>query len=124
MKIKLQLFFLVFLNSIMLNAQSWSELGAGANALNPNDAIQAMCSDASGNIYAAGRFTNTNGKYCVAKWNGSSWSELGAGANALNANSDIKSIGSDASGNIYAAGFFTNAENKSYVAKWDGSSWS
>ena len=62
------------------NAQ-WAELG-GVNTSTFNGAINCLTKDASGNMYAAGYFTNASGKYYVAKWNGSAWSELG-GTNAL-----------------------------------------
>jgi hypothetical protein len=82
-----------------------------------NERILSVCSDASGNIYAAGIFTNSSGKQYVAKYNGSSWSELG-GLNGLSANSNIWSVCSDASGNIYAAGGFTNSSGYYYVAQY------
>ena len=103
------------------NAQ-WAELG-GLNALSANNSISAICTDAAGNIYAAGGFKNSSSKYYVAKWNGTSWTELG-GLNALSANSNIIAICTDAAGNIYAAGNFTNSSAKRYVAKWNGTSWS
>lgn len=107
------------------DGNTWSELG-GSNSLSANSSINALCTDAQGNIYAAGDFTNSNGKRYVAKWNGSSWTEVG-GLNALAANNSIRTLCSDADGNIYAAGDFTNGINNSgkrYVAKWDGSTWS
>ena len=103
------------------NGTSWSELG-GANALSANDVIKTICTDPSGNVYAAGEFTNAGGQYYVAKWNGSGWSELG-GSNSLNAYGYILSICSDPSGNIYAAGSFTTG-GYNYVAKWNGTGWS
>jgi len=110
----------VFLSLNTLQAQSWSELGIGSHALNANNYIISICTDKSGNVYASGSFTDTNGYYCVAKWDGVSWSELGA----LNANGTIWSICADASGNIYAAGSFHDTNGYSYVAKWDGTVWS
>ena len=104
-----------------LHAQ-WSELG-GLNGLAANDHIHWVCSDASGNIYAGGWFTNSSGNQYVAKYDGSAWSELG-GLNGLAANSDIEYVYSDASGNIYGAGFFTNSSGNRYVAKYDGNAWS
>ncbi|OJV53792.1 MAG: hypothetical protein BGO31_02745 [Bacteroidetes bacterium 43-16] len=106
-----------------LKAQNWAELGTGTNALNPNDGIMALATDAAGNIYAAGSFTNAAGKQYVAKWNGSFWAEMGTGSNALNANGWIRSIAVDPSGNLYAAGDFVNTAGKQYVAKWNGSFW-
>ncbi len=119
------LFVLGVIISIFANGQ-WSELG-GINGLAANNGIAKICSDASGNIYAVGAFTNgttlNNGKRYVAKYNGSSWSELG-GTNALSANDDIIAIYSDTAGNIYAAGDFINSSGKYYVAKYNGTSWS
>jgi len=98
----------------------WSELGS----LNANNNIQALTTDTSGNVYAAGAFTNgnlsTNGHYYVAKWNGTTWSELGS----LNANSDIYFLATDnTTGNLYASGYFTDSLEGAYVAKWDGTTW-
>ena len=67
----------LFLFQTKVNAQSWSKLGAGANALKANNYIFSIATDNSGNIYAAGTFTNAAGKYYVAKWNGTNWSKLG-----------------------------------------------
>jgi hypothetical protein len=93
------------------------------NALAADSTIWSICSDAAGNIYAAGTFTNPGGGKYVAKWNGTAWSEVG-GLNALAANDWIMSICSDTLGNIYAAGYFTNSGGKKYVAKWNGTAWS
>lgn len=69
--------FLLLVFSV--KAQTWSELG-GLNALSPNSYIRSICSDPSGNIYAAGYFTNgfniITGDRVVAKWNGSLLSML------------------------------------------------
>ena len=80
--------------------------------------------DAAGNVYVAGNFTDTSGKYYVAKWNGTEWSQLGTGTNALNANSAINNITTDANGNVYASGNFTNSSGKQYLAQWNGTTWS
>src|SRR5437763_1666298 len=106
----------LFLFCSLIKAQSWSELG-GLNGLAANDWINSVCSDASGNIYAAGWFSNSSGNRYVAKYNGSSWSELG-GLNGLAANGVIESVCSDFSGNIYAGGYFSNSSGNWYVAKY------
>jgi hypothetical protein len=103
------------------NGTSWSELG-GTNALSPNNTINTLCADLSGNIYTAGDFTNSNGKKYVAKYNGTAWAELG-GNNSLAANSSIKSVYPDLAGNIYAGGSFTNASTTKYVAQYNGTAW-
>jgi len=96
----------------------WIELGGDSNALKGNGPIFCLCTDISGNVFAAGDLTNAADKHYVAKWNGTSWNELGTGSNALNANNWIGPICTDASGNVYAAGFFTNVNGYSYVAKY------
>ena len=107
---------------------SWSELGSGSTGLNTNAAINSICADHLGNIYAAGQFTDSptqfSGHQYVAKWDGAAWSELGTGSNALNANDDIMAITVDKANNIYASGNFWHPGGYNYVAKWDGTSWS
>ena len=103
------------------NGSSWSELG-GTNTSTFNSYINSVTSDASGNIYVAGNFTNAIGKYYVAEWNGSSWSELG-GINTSTFDV-ITQITTDANGNVYATGQFTNTNGKYYIAKWNGITWS
>ncbi len=94
----------------------WVEAGN----LNANGGIAALCTDPSGNIYAAGAFTNDSSAYYVAKWNGTSWSRAGY----LDANGVIDMLVTDKSGNLYAAGSFTNAADMRYIAKWNGIEWS
>jgi hypothetical protein len=110
--------------------QTWSELG-GLNALSPNSYIRSICSDPSGNIYAAGYFTNgfnaISGDRAVAKWNGSVWSMLNGLSSPAYQNgifTELSCVSSDASGNIYVGGNFTNSSGNYYVAKWNGSAWS
>jgi len=104
------------------DGKSWSELG-GKDALGANSWINSVYSDAAGNIYAAGWFTNSSGNNYVAKFDGTSWSELG-GKDALAAQGQIYSVCSDPKGNIYAGGAFWNKSNYNYIAKYDGNSWS
>ncbi len=108
---------------------SWTELGTGPNALNPNKDIYSMAIDNFGNVYVAGGFTDSttwlpNGNHYVAKWNGVGWTELGASLNALHADGAINSIAVDNIGNVYAEGQFMNSNGEYYVSKWDGSTWS
>jgi hypothetical protein len=103
------------------NGTAWAELG-GQGALGATAPIQAVVTDAGGNLYAAGWFTNSSGKCYVARWNGTAWSELG-GLNALGANDGIETLHMDAAGNLYAAGRFTNAAGYRYVARWNGTAW-
>ena len=67
--------------------------------MSANARIRSVCSDAAGNIYTAGDFTNASGNCYIAKYDGTSWSELG-GLNGLSANFPIHSVTVDAAGNV------------------------
>ena len=45
----------------------WSELGDSIKPLNANGEILSICTDATGNVYAAGNFKDSAGFYYVAK---------------------------------------------------------
>ena len=106
-------------NSTFLKAQMFHEL-KGLDTLDNNDGVNTICTDNSGNVYAAGNFMNSMGNKYVAKWDKSTgiWSELG-GDNSLAANDNLGALCADTSGNIYAAGSFTNSKGKYYVARWN-----
>jgi hypothetical protein len=110
-----------------VKSQVWTELGGTTPgvALNANGGILSITSDASGNIYAGGGFTDVNGIYYVAKWDGVSWTEVGGTASGIVLSSlgPINSICSDAMGNIYAGGNNYTGNYNYYVAKWDGANW-
>ncbi|XZF16400.1 T9SS type A sorting domain-containing protein [Chitinophagaceae bacterium MMS25-I14] len=101
------------------NGSNWQTVGGTNGPLDANADINYLICDSSDNIYAAGAFGNSGGRY-VAKWDGSNWSSLGT----LNANNLILSLTEDNNHNLYTAGWFTNSNGKYYVAKWDGNSWS
>ncbi len=108
------------------DGNTWSELG-GTNtfgAKTTNLSINSICSDAAGNIYAAGLFGNDNpfGNSYVNKWDKSNntWSELG-GKNTLGSNAPIRKIYCDQSNNIYVLGAKNNTTDK--TMKWDGKTW-
>lgn len=103
----------------------WSELG-GKYTSNIRGSIFSICSDAEGNIFAAGMLFDNSNKCYVAKWDGNTWSELG-GPNSFGSkttNFSINSICCDKEGNIYAAGLFANdfPFGNNYVNKWDKTS--
>jgi hypothetical protein len=114
----------IFICTTLAEAQGWEELGSGTNTLAANGAIRGVVTDAQNNVYAGGYFTNADGFYYVAKWNGTSWAELGSGSNRLNANGPIRCMIKDDQDNIYVAGAFRDANGGHYVAKWNGTSWS
>ena len=104
-----------FLVARLINGK-WEELRSANSQLRANNQILSICEDPFGNIYAAGKFLNSDGKRYVSKWDGSHWGELGFGTSKLLANNDINSVISDINGTIYAAGLFTNTNDKPYVA--------
>lgn len=111
---------------------AWARVGraTGTDSFKANGYIYSLATDPSGNLYAAGAFTDgptqSSGHIYVAKWNGSGWSKLGTNGVATVPNtsgSAIYSIALDASGNIYAGGIFKNTSGKYYVSKWNGTLW-
>jgi len=116
-----------FLSLNISLAQSWIKLNTPRFA---NAPILSICTDKSGNLYAAGTFTDSaselKGDCFVAKWNGTLWSELGIGGGALNANGQINSICADTTGNLYVAGAFTSGATDTngyhYVAVYNPAS--
>ena len=105
------------------NGTSWVELG-GAGSLASilglsTQQVFTVCTDPSGNIYAAGSLYGSTGGNRIAKYNGTSWSFLTGSFNG-----SIDDMKSDQAGNIYVAGAFTNTSGKYYVAKFNGTTWS
>ena len=96
------------------NAQ-WSYLDENNDSI-INRTIVCLTTNYKGDLYAAGRFTNSYDKYFVAQWNGRAWGELG-GSNISTFKNRIYDIMTDAKGNLYTV--FYN-----YIAKWDGTKWS
>jgi len=112
---------------INMARSQWVEVGINNYALNANNIIYAVITDAAGNVYAAGAFTDSTVHSFVARWTGDSiWVPLDT--NTLHANGYIYSLAADKAGNIYAAGAFTDRpfdyEGNIYVAKWNGTHWS
>lgn len=78
----------------------------------PNNFVQAMAFDGSGNLYAGGSFTSPQSKLGV--WNGTSWSGLGGGPGI-----DVGDIAFGPSGSLVVTGY-----TGSGIRQWDGNSWS
>jgi hypothetical protein len=99
----------------------WRKLGN----LNGNDYLHAICQGDSGYVYATGKFTNTDGKLYVAKYDPTtdSWSELGTGSNALNPHSissdfSLYTLCKDNAGKIYVGGDIDDNNGYTYVAAY------
>jgi hypothetical protein len=118
--------FTDFNGTNVLNIATWDgTTSSSLSSVGLNGGINALASDASGNIYAGGDFPNTGGvadTSYIAKWNGTSWSALGTGMNG-----SVTALLYDSTNSVlYAGGSFTTAGGVSanYIAKWDGASWS
>lgn len=67
MKKQLLLLALLFASIVVMSQEfSWTELGTGKNAFKPNGTIRSICTDAAGQVYAAGDFTDASGNYYIA----------------------------------------------------------
>ncbi len=114
------IFYILIISTV--NAQNWTELGTGSNALQTGyGAIIGISSDSNGNVYAIGGYYDSNSKTYVAKWNGSSWSKLG---NFAPYAGTLTSLCTDKNGNVYVGGDIVNSNSSYFVNKWDGTSWS
>ncbi len=111
--------------------QGWQKLRTGGPDWDAYGRFFTLCTDDSGNVYAAGMVVDSgfiSSPRHVAKWNGANWQKLGTGPHSLNANSNILSICHGKDNKLYAAGIFTNGidmfSGNPYVAQWDGVNWS
>lgn len=104
------------------DGETWSKVGGDTAYLNPNGAISAMTTDLSGNLYVTGNFTDSNGKYYIAKWNGHTWSKVGNSNNPIKIFKPLTLLACDKKGNVYAGGDFGESNGFSPgIMKWDGS---
>ncbi len=124
------------------NGTNWSALGSnGAGNGSLNASVFTLTTDANGNLYLGGSFTNVESGTIlgtlqsadyIAKWNGSNWSALGTGISpsygALNG--EVYAIAVNGT-TVYAGGSFSSINNKGtaipearHIAKFDGSNWS
>lgn len=110
-------------------AQSYTILGTGSNAINPNCYISSIAIDRLGNLYAACGNTGTGTGYgFVEKWNGTGWMQSGTSSDTLDGNGIVRTIAIDTMNNVYVAGDFndqfTYGIGGDYVAEWNGTTWS
>jgi hypothetical protein len=65
------------------DGNGWTEVGGTTSGagINANVEIFTIYSNATGNIYAGGYFTDANGKYYVAKWDGTTSTVTGIASN-------------------------------------------
>lgn len=95
-----------------------------------NNNGSAFAADESSNMYYAGHYTNTTGKFIVGKIVGDTAIELG-GNNTSPFNGEVFNLTTDLAGNVYASGKdgshtggFSNTNGNAFVAKFNGSAWS
>ena len=100
----------------------WSEMGQGYGTLDLNGPIRTMVSIGKGRLFAAGDFTNAEGKYYVAFFDGKKWRAAG-GAKALAVDKKITLLTVGVDDEVFATGEFTNKEGKHYVARFNGRDW-
>lgn len=85
-----------------------------------NGAINTLCTDPSGNVYAGGAFTRPGGYhtdwYYVAKWNKTNWAEL----TDLKSDWHITTLCANTTGDIYAS---ARTSSEWYMSKYTSSSW-
>jgi hypothetical protein len=126
------------------DGSNWDSLGSGITGghYNPlvggySQAVLALATDRSGNLYAGGNFTSAGGIAVsnIAKWNGSSWDSLGSGIDSVDYTffyfedqtyySTVLSLIIDRIGNLYVGGEFSKAGGNTArsIAKWDGIKW-
>jgi hypothetical protein len=119
---KLVLILILVVCGIVSSAQpsGWTELGSGSNALNANGGIYSLCTDTAGNVYATGDFTNTSGKFYIARWDGVIWNAMNNNNNALNENYSITDICTDGV-NIYAVSSVCGRDD--HVAEFSSYNW-
>jgi hypothetical protein len=88
-----------------------------------NGDVRALAVLPSGELVAAGPFTQAGGGACayIARWNGSAWSPVGGGTNAV-----VLALTVLTNGDLAAGGSFTQAGGVAcnFIARWNGSAWS
>ncbi len=108
------------------HGSSWSVV-ASPSPGSAGNGLFGIAAVSASNIWAVGRFVNTNGptQTLIEHWDGSSWTVVpspspGSSANQLNA---IEAVSAS---DIWAVGRFvnTNGPPQTLVEHWDGSSWS
>jgi hypothetical protein len=104
---------------------SWDTLPGLKSIGMKNLLIHSMCTDPSGNLYAAGDLCDSSNTSCIVKWDtgASAWIKMPITIPDYTLNGCIFSICADGFGNIYAAGsaYDTIGYN---VIRFDGINWS
>jgi hypothetical protein len=87
------IFAVLMVLSFAAGAQTWKEMG-GLDGLAATGRIFSICSDASGNVYAGGAFTNSNFHYYIAEYNS------GTGIHPLASNFNVNIFPNPTNGNF------------------------
>lgn len=114
---------LLLLFSIIMNAQSWSNVGTGMNG---NPVFQVFCFEKySSELYAGGTFDSAGGVWTnrIAKWNGSTWAALGTGLQGTGMNLTVLAMAVYGTDLYIGGGIMTAYGSPSEgIVKWNGSS--
>jgi len=105
------------------DGEVWKQVFTGNPKRQENAYVEAMCVDASGNLYAIGTaFMKDKHRY-IAMWKDDKWSEVGQDKLTLRAEKHGPLVlCTDGEGNLYAGGNFAG-HAKGNVFKWDGNGW-
>ncbi|HWB91682.1 MAG TPA: hypothetical protein VG605_07520, partial [Puia sp.] len=107
------------------SGSSWAELPLTQGILPANQYINTLTADKSGNVYAAGDFTDKNGDRFVAELSGGHWSEPGFNGLKLDfAPNGIQSMAVDTAGHVMVILKNTDADGRPEVYRWNGLGWS
>jgi hypothetical protein len=108
---------------VQWDGTTWSALGSGMSSAMGFPEVRALAVLPSGDLVAAGSFTNAGGvpANSIARWDGSSWSALGGGMDQ-----SVLALAVLPNGDLVAGGNFSTAGGVPAVrlARWNGSTWS
>jgi hypothetical protein len=93
----------------------WSKLGGSNYSFNGD--VKKIVKDNSGNIFASGEFTNSKGKFYIAKFDGTAWTEFGILEGEKFFDGGIYKMVFDKNDNLYASPSLMKG-NGPYISKF------
>jgi hypothetical protein len=102
---------------------SWTKIDASPGFYF-NDVMEVITSDPTGNLYAAGNFTDSWGERFVAKYSAGTWSQPGdIGGRMPQQSNPMKGMAVDTGGHIFAILGNDHASGTANVVRWNGAGW-